>query len=152
MLNHHDLKELLSVLAKYQVKYLIIGGYAVMKYTEPRWTKDIDLLIATDAENASAVFHALQDFGAPLAGLTEKDFEDTSSYYQMGNPPMRVDIFMAIPGVEFEAAWNKRTDADIAGIPVHFLSREDLISSKLATARAQDLLDVENLKKFSPES
>jgi hypothetical protein len=69
-----DFKELLSIFNDYQVKYLVIGGYAVIQYTEPRYTKDLDIWISTEKENARAVFMALCDFGAPLVGLTEDDF------------------------------------------------------------------------------
>ena len=146
MLTSHDFKELLSVLEKHKVRYLIIGGYAVMKYTEPRWTKDLDLLIATDAMNAQAVYAALKEFGAPLSGMTSADFEDQDSFYQMGRPPLRVDVMMAIPGVEFESAWTRREPLSIAGIPAYFISKNDLISAKQATARPQDLIDLENLR------
>jgi hypothetical protein len=149
MLTSHDFKELLSILAKHKVRYLIIGGYAVMKYTEPRWTKDLDLLIAIDPENARAVFVALKEFGAPLIGLTEEDFSDADSFYQMGRPPMRVDIMMSIPGITFEEAWVNREHVDIAGTTALFISRDDLIRAKQATARPQDLIDLENLKRPS---
>ncbi|MCX6868815.1 MAG: hypothetical protein NTV46_21950 [Verrucomicrobia bacterium] len=137
----------MSILAKHEVRYLIIGGYAVMKYTEPRWTKDLDLLIATDPENARAVFAALKDFGAPLAGLSAGDFTDAGSFYQMGRPPMRVDVMMSIPGVTFEQAWLNKETMEITGTPAFFISREDLMLSKQAASRPQDLIDLENLRK-----
>jgi len=149
MLTSHDFKELLSILAKHEVRYLIIGGYAVMKYTEPRWTKDLDLLIAIDPENARAVFAALKEFGAPLTGLTEEDFSDADSFYQMGRSPMRVDVMMSIPGITFEEAWVNRENVDIAGTTALFISREDLIRAKQATARPQDLIDLDNLRRTS---
>lgn len=105
MLTNSDFRELLNLFARHRVRYLVVGGYAVMKYTEPRFTKDLDLRIATDAENANAVFAALKAFGAPLQNLTPNDFTQQEYYYQMGRPPLRVDIMMAIPGVEFESAW-----------------------------------------------
>ena len=74
MLTSPDFKELLNLFKKYNVKYLIIGGYAVMRYTEPRFTKDLDLLISVEPKNATAVYKALKEFGAPLSGLTENDF------------------------------------------------------------------------------
>jgi hypothetical protein len=76
-----------------------------MKYTEPRFTRDLDLWISTDEENARAVFAALKEFGAPLKDLTPRDFAEKGYFYQMGNPPFRLDIMMSIPGVEFESAW-----------------------------------------------
>ena len=64
MLQSRDFKELLSILARHEVRYLVVGGYAVMRYAEPRWTKDLDLWIALDDANAKAVFAALKEFGA----------------------------------------------------------------------------------------
>jgi hypothetical protein len=132
---------------RHKVRYLIVGGYAVMLYSEPRWTKDLDLWIALTVRNSRAVFKSLREFGAPLAGLTAKDFSEPGHYFQMGNPPMRVDVMMAIPGVEFEAAWKRRNTVSIEGLELHFISRDDLIQAKLASGRRQDLADVRALKR-----
>lgn len=149
MLQSQDFKELLSILAKHEVRYLIIGGYAVMLYSEPRWTKDLDLWIAIDAANACAVFKALKEFGAPLTDLSAEDFSEPGYFYQMGNPPLRVDVMMEIPGGDFNEAWNRRNTVSIGENQVHFISREDLIAVKLASGRDQDLKDVECIKKNS---
>lgn len=149
MLQSQDFKELLSILARHEVRYLVIGGYAVMLYSEPRWTKDLDLWIAIDSANARAVFNALKEFGAPLTGLTSEDFSEPGYFYQMGNPPLRVDVMMEIPGADFNEAWNRRNTVSIGDNQIHFISREDLISVKLASGRDQDLKDVESIKKNS---
>jgi len=140
-----DFKELLNIFNENHVRYLVIGGYAVLRYTEPRYTKDIDLWIGVDASNASAVFRSLRQFGAPLAGITEKDFSDDSLYYQMGNPPSRIDILMSIPGVDFEEAWSRREIAEFDGITAVFIAKDDLIRSKIASGRPQDLIDADAL-------
>ena len=108
MLTSSDFRELLNLFEKHDIRYLVVGGYAVMKYSEPRYTKDLDLWIATDPENANSVYVALKEFGAPLANLTANDFTQKDYFYQMGRPPLRVDIMMSIPGVEFEVAWKNR--------------------------------------------
>ncbi len=147
MLTSPDLKELLNLFKKHNVKYLIVGGYAVMRYTEPRFTKDLDLLISVEIKNATAVYNALKEFGAPLSGLTVKDFSQEGYFYQMGRPPMRVDIMMSIPGVKFDDAWSQHEQLTIDGIEMNFISKKDLIASKKASGRSQDLIDVENLEK-----
>ena len=152
MLTSPDFKELLNTLEKYRVRYLVVGGYAVMKYTEPRFTKDLDLWISTDETNSKAVFSALKEFGAPLKGLTPHDFTESGYFYQMGNPPFRLDIMMSIPGVEFETAWVHREKVLLEGMTIPFISRADLIRAKEASGRAQDLLDAENLRKAEQES
>ncbi len=151
MLTSPDFKDLLSILEKHKVRYLVVGGYAVMKYTEPRFTKDLDLWISTDEENSKAVFSALKEFGAPLKGLTPHDFTERGYFYQMGNPPFRLDIMMSIPGVEFETAWVHREEVLLEGLTIPFISRADLIRAKDAGGRAQDLLDAENLRKAEQE-
>jgi hypothetical protein len=122
-----------------------VGGYAVMKYSEPRYTKDLDLWIATDSENANSVYVALKEFGAPLANLTANDFTQEEYFYQMGRPPLRVDIMMSISGVEFEVAWKDRNVVELVGLKIPFISRHDLILAKRASGRPQDKIDVEKL-------
>lgn len=142
-----DFKDLLRLFNDYRVKYLIIGGYAVIKYAEPRYTKDLDVWIRADQDNATAVFQALREFGAPLAGMTVDDFAHEGYFYQMGVPPVRVDILMSIPGLAFDEAWTRRVEAEFDGVPVLFISRADLIASKLASGRPQDLIDADSLKQ-----
>ncbi|MCH8962299.1 MAG: hypothetical protein IH820_13535 [Bacteroidetes bacterium] len=110
MMINSDFKDLLSLFNAYQIKYLVVGGYAVIKYTEPRFTKDLDLWIKADQENAAAVFQALLEFGAPLEGMTEDDFAHEGYFYQMGIPPIRVDILMSVKGLTFEDAWTRRVE------------------------------------------
>jgi hypothetical protein len=134
-------------MASYEVRYLVVGGYAVMRYTEPRYTKDLDLWISTQRENAEAVYAALKEFGAPLENLTAEDFCDEAYFYQMGKPPVRLDIMMSIAGVDFESAWNNREVVQMEELSIPFISRSDLIKAKEASGRPQDLLDSANLRK-----
>jgi hypothetical protein len=134
-------------LAKHEVRYLVVGGYAVMKYTEPRFTKDLDLWIATDERNSQAVFAALKEFGAPLKDLTPGDFREEGYFYQMGNPPFRLDVMMSLPGVAFETAWANREQVQIEGLVIPFISKADLIKNKEASGRDQDRIDVKKLRK-----
>jgi hypothetical protein len=133
-----------------RVKYLVIGGYAVIRYTEPRYTKDLDLWVSADAENARSVYAALKEFGAPLTGLTEQDFAEEGYFYQMGVPPLRVDVLMGIPGVVFSDAWERREETDFGGLRIPFISRRDLIAAKRASGRPQDLLDAQSLTEAEP--
>ena len=125
----------------------MIGGYALIQYAEPRYTKDLDLWVSVDSANANAVFRALAAFGAPLSGLSEKDFSKEGHFYQMGRPPIRVDILMGIPGPSFDDAWRQRYEVDFDGILVPFISRDDLILAKRAAGRPQDILDADLLSK-----
>ena len=101
----------------------MIGDYAVVQYAEQRFTKDLDLWISTDTNNAAAIYTALKIFGALLTGLTEADFSDEGYFYQMGIPPVRVDILMVIPGADFEKAWLNKNEVDFDGLVVQFISK-----------------------------
>ena len=147
MFVNSDFSDLLKLFNDNGVKYLVIGGYAFIQYAEPRYTKDLDLWISTDLENARVVYKALREFGAPLAGLTEDDFAEEGFFYQMGVPPVRVDVLMGIPGLEFEDAWKRRVEVDFDSLSVAFISRQDLITAKRASGRPQDLLDADLLSQ-----
>ena len=145
MFVNSEFSDLLRLFNAGRVRYLVIGGYAVIQYGEPRFTADLDLWVGTETHNAGAVYKALREFGAPLSGLTEDDFSEEGYFYQMGVPPMRVDVLMGIPGVGFETAWKRRVEIDFDGLPVPFISREDLIAAKRASGRPRDMMDVRNL-------
>ncbi|MFQ5616459.1 MAG: DUF6036 family nucleotidyltransferase [Anaerolineales bacterium] len=151
MFVNSDFTDLLKLFSDNNVRYLIIGGYAVIQYAEPRYTKDLDLWISTDTTNAASVYAALRTFGAPLAGLTEDDFSEEGYFYQIGVPPMRVDILMGIPGLKFDKAWNRRGEIDFDGLLVSFISKEDLIAAKRASGRPQDLIDADTLAQVDNE-
>lgn len=140
-----DFKEILSIFNQHEVRYLIVGGYAVMKYSEPRYTKDLDIWVEASEENSKRVYSALREFGAPVGDLSEADFA-IDGFFQMGRPPLRIDILMSIDGVTFEDAWPNRQDGDFDGIPATFLSADDLITNKSASARPQDIVDIESVR------
>lgn len=141
-----DFEEILSILESSRAKYVIVGGHAVMYYTEPRFTKDLDIFIEASATNANIVFDCLRAFGAPLSGLEPKDFESPGYFYQMGRPPLRVDILTSIDGVNFDEAWEGRTRARFGNVEVNLIGREQLIRNKRASGRHIDLHDVEQLE------
>ena len=141
-----DFKELLNIFNENDVRYLIVGAYAVMKYTEPRFTKDLDIWVDSSEENAARVFRSLETFGAPLQGLTPEDFS-TSGFYQMGRPPIRIDILMEVEGITFADAWLHRVSGDFDGVPVFYIDRANLIKNKVLAGRPQDLIDLTALKK-----
>ncbi len=140
-----DFKELLSILNEVQARYLVVGGYAVIEHTEPRYTKDIDLWISADRENAERVYAALQKFGAPLDSVTVEDFTNSELVYHMGRPPARVDILMGLSGLDFETCWRSRVESMYGEVATQFISAQDLITNKRIAGRPQDLMDVENL-------
>jgi hypothetical protein len=150
-----DLKELIRAFNAQGVEYLLVGGYAFGVHAQPRATKDLDLFIRADARNSDAVFRALCQYGAPLGGLTAKDFRDAKTGLQIGVPPNRIDILQQISGVTFNEAWRDRITAMLdADTPTYVISRENLIRNKLAAGREQDILDVKQIQKaavYAPE-
>jgi hypothetical protein len=145
-----DFKELLSIFNDHKVKYLVVGGYAVSFHAQPRATKDLDILIKADADNAAAIYAALANFGAPLTEMTPEDFFiEQGKFYRMGHPPLMVDILPGIVGIDFDQAWQRRIEVMIdaeTGLKAFFISREDLIAATLAAGRPEDLADVEYLR------
>jgi hypothetical protein len=147
---HSDFKELLSTLNAHRVKYLVVGAYAVSIYSQPRATKDLDILVKASADNAKAVFAALAEFGAPPEGLTFADLAEPGPRFRMGREPVGVDVLTAIPGIEFDAAWPRRVEEvvdEASKLRASFISREDLIAAKLASGRPQDIADVDAIRK-----
>lgn len=144
-----DFKELLSAFNAHSVKYLIVGGYAVSLHAQPRATKDLDLFVQADAKNAKALYAAFASFGAPLPGIRVEDFADSSKFFRFGKEPVAVDILLRIDGVDFEDAWTRRVECVIdaeSGLTAFFISKPDLIASKIAAGRMRDLADVEEIR------
>jgi len=147
---YQDYKDLLSVFQSHGVKYLVVGGFAVIYHSQPRFTRDIDLFIKADPENAKAIYAALAAFGAPLQGIRPEDFTDRNSFFRFGRDPKGFDILPSIPGVDFDTAWERRVESVVdttTGLKANFISADDLIASKLASGRTRDLADVEDIRK-----
>jgi len=143
---NQDFRDLLRVFNEEKVRYLVVGGYALIKHSEPRYTKDLDLWVSPDAENAARVFQALTKYGAPLLSMSPTDFMREGYFFTMGLAPNRVDILFDLKGLTFDAAWQRRVCDIVGDIETCFLSRVDLIVNKEAVGRKQDLADVEKLR------
>ena len=145
MLNQ-DFKEFIQSLNDNGVRYLVIGGYAVAFHGHPRYTKDMDVWIAMDAENAANMVKALDQFGFASLGLQAADFLTRDQIIQLGYPPNRIDVITTATGVDFETCYAARVQADVNGVLVNFIDRESLKRNKIAAGRHQDLADVEHLE------
>ena len=142
-----DLIDLFVELNGAEARYLIVGAHAVIHYAGPRYTKDLDLWTDPTRANAPRVWSALKSFGAPLAELSEDDLVTPGLIFQMGQPPVRVDIMTSVEGLEFASCWQRAEATTFGGVPVRVLHLDDLLINKRAVARPQDLLDVERLEK-----
>lgn len=119
---YQDYKDLLSAFQSLGVKYLVVGGFAVIYHAQPRFTKDLDLFIKRDLANAKATYAALAEFGAPLQGIRPDDFTDRNNFFRFGRDPKAFDILPDIPGVDFDAARGRRVETVVdekTGLPRH---------------------------------
>ena len=152
-MNHHrDFEELLSALSSERVELLIVGAYAVMAVTEPRYTKDLDVWVRPSRANARRVYRALKRFGAPLDNLRVHDLEREGIIFQIGVEPVRIDILTQVDGIDFEGALQRARRGKYGNVEVAFLSVADLIENKKRVGRPQDLLDVAKLEALAPKT
>ena len=145
MLNQ-DFREFIQSLNNNDVRYLVVGGYAVALHGYPRYTKDIDIWIELSQENATNIIHALDDFGFGSLELKVSDFLDPEVIIQLGYPPDRIDFILSPSGVDFQTCFSNRFIVEIEGVQVNFIDLENLRKNKEATGRKQDLADLENLE------
>jgi hypothetical protein len=138
-------KEFVESFIANDVRFLIVGGYAVAAHGLPRYTDDLDAWIWVSPENAKRVLHSLEAFGFCGLGLTEDDFVKPDSVIQLGYPPYRIDILTSIEGVEFDDAWSSRVIVAIDNLEVPFIGRVDLLANKRAAGKPQDIADVARL-------
>ena len=141
-----DFLELLRVFAKHKVAYAVIGGYAVGIHAEPRYTKDLDILIVPEKKNAKALLAALSEFGAPISNLSVDELATPGLLYVFGIPPLRVDILNRIVGANVKALIKRAKKIKIADTSLKVVAIADLMMLKKLAGRKQDLADIEKLK------
>jgi hypothetical protein len=142
-----DYAEILSALFAENAEFLVVGAFALAAHGAPRTTGDIDLWVNPDPANARRVWQALLKFGAPLSGFSPDDFSKPDVVFQMGAPPVRIDLLTSIDGVEWNEAWAGRLVKEVEGVRVPVLSSEHMIRNKRATGRPQDLVDADILER-----
>ena len=147
-----NFKELLLAFNEHDVEYLIVGAHALAAHGRIRATKDLDLWVRPEQSNAQRALQALLHFGAPLSDLTADDLGRKETVFQIGLPPLRIDIITSIDGVEFEEAWPDRVETSFGSVPAFVISRRHLITNKKTTARMQDLADVQQLESMEDGS
>ena len=147
MLPNQDFKDLFVELNAYGVEFLVVGAHALAAHGHVRATKDLDVWVRPNRENAIRILRALRSFGAPTHFVTEEDLSSPGITFQIGVEPIRVDIITSVDGLTFEPAWQNRIASDYGGEPVFVVSREDLIRNKRAAARPQDLVDIAALER-----
>jgi hypothetical protein len=143
---NRDFVEMLSALSAEKAEFLVVGAHAMAAHGYPRATGDLDIWVHPTPGNAKRVWRALAAFGAPLGELSEAELASPGIVFQIGLAPCRIDLLTGIDGVEFPAAWPRRTAVQIGGTSVPVIGREDLIANKRASGRAKDLIDLARLE------
>jgi hypothetical protein len=140
---NQDFVDLLRAFIAADVRFLVVGAYALAIHGRPRATGDLDVWVEASVANARRVMVALREFGAPMHNLREGDFAAAGVTYQMGLPPRRIDILTELTGLAFADAWPGRVRRPFGELEVDFIGRDDFIRNKRATGRAKDRGDIE---------
>ena len=146
MIINKDFREFIELLNSNNVKYLVVGGYAVAFHGYPRYTKNMDIWIWINENNAKQLIKTLEEFGFSSLGLKKEDFLKPEYVIQLGYPPNRIDILTKISGLEFEKCYKSRIKTNMDGITIDFINLENLKKNKKAIGRFKDLADLENLE------
>ena len=139
-----DFKEFIQCLNSNNVKYLLLGGWAVGIYGHPRATKDIDFLISNNPENLINLQNAFFDFGAPPVNI--EYFRKKGNVVRFGNSPIKIDIINEASGINIEDCYSRKKIITVENIKISVISKDDLIINKKSTGRKSDLADVEKLE------
>jgi hypothetical protein len=140
-----DFSEFLKLLNDNQVRYLVVGGYAVAFHGHPRYTKDLDIWIESTRDNAVKILRALDAFGFKSLGIQEDDLIHSDQIIQLGYPPNRIDLITSASGIEFSDCYPSHLTARVDDIDLPFIDLESLLKNKKASGRLQDLADIEHL-------
>ena len=140
-----DLREFIELLNALDVRYMVVGAFALAYHGHPRYTGDIDLFIERSAENADRVMQVIQKFGFGDLALTVDDFLQEDQVIQLGVSPNRIDLLTFLSGISFQEAWATREHGEIDGLNVPFISKEMFKRNKVASGRTRDLADLEQL-------
>ncbi|MEY2779333.1 MAG: hypothetical protein RL623_513 [Actinomycetota bacterium] len=142
---NRDYQELLQSFVSHNVRFLIVGGYALAAHGHPRYTKDLDIWVWTDPSNAERIVMSLESFGFDGLGLSAEDFQELGVVVQLGHEPQRVDILTFATGLDFATAYENRIMVSIGSLEVPFVLINDLRTNKLATGRLRDIADAADL-------
>lgn len=142
---NQDFLDLLRAFIDHDVRFMVVGAYALGVHGRPRATGDLDVWVDPTPENAERLVRALEQFGAPMAQVSAADFSRPGIVFQMGLPPLRIDVLTELSGLAFGEAWPGRTQAAFGPLSVDVIGREAFIKNKRASGRGKDLGDIEAL-------
>lgn len=141
-----DYEEFFKSLNAHNIKYLVVGAHAVIFYSEPRYTKDIDIWVPSELNDPKNVWKALKDFGAPLRHLTLDDLANKKLIFQIGVPPVRIDVLVDVPGADIKRAWKNKVKTVYGKTPIYVIGLKELLAVKERVGRPQDKIDASALR------
>lgn len=142
-----DFQEFLSLLIRNEVRFLVVGGYAVGVHGYPRFTGDLDIFVAISNENAARLVTVFREFGFDLPELSKEPFMESRRIVEIGREPTKIQVMTNISGLTFDEAWPSRVTVELGGLRVPFIGYSDLLRNKRASGRAKDAVDAESLEK-----
>jgi len=149
MILEKDFEDFVKLLNKFEVAYMVVGGYALALHGRPRHTGDLDIWIDVSEDNADKLVKVLQKFGMGSLGLVKKDFLRHGYINQIGYPPLRIDILNSIDGISFKEAANGMQKIQLENdLAINFIGLDDFLKNKQASGRKQDLADILEIKKL----
>jgi len=154
-----DFEDLIILLNKNGVKYCIVGGFAVIFYTIPRYTGDMDILVESSLENVNKTIQALKEFGIPTHGISAKDMVWEGKIIEIGRPPVMLHIMTKIDGVKSGEVWENIVKAKYGKTKAFFIGLEELINNKKICSlkskrmnKIQDAFDLKLLQKLKKKN
>jgi predicted nucleotidyltransferase len=144
-----DFRDLLAAFAASGVRYVVLGGYAVIFHGRPRATKDLDLFVAIDPENRRRLADALTGFGAPPNVVNGARDLKAGEIVYFGTSPLRVDLLGSASGIEFEDVYPRAVETYLDGVLVRLIGLRDLIANKRASGRSRDVEDCAELERIA---
>jgi hypothetical protein len=145
---NEDFRDMLEALHEAGDRFVVVGGYAVAFHGHPRATKDLDVLVLPEPDNAKCVYSALAAFGAPLDAfeVRSEDFATYDGVLQLGVPPRRIDILNRVDGISFAEAVADGQTFEVDGRAIPVIGLDALLKNKRASGREQDVADVKALE------
>ena len=144
-----DFKEFIALLNAHEVRYLIVGGYAVGFHSRPKFTQDIDIWVENSKQNSLRLRKVLEEFGFGSSDISIEDLTSPDKVIQLGNAPLRIDLMTSISGIGFKSAYENRVTGNYFNIDANFISLNDLIINKKSSKREKDSEDLRWIKKYS---
>lgn len=144
---HNDFRDFILELNKFEVEYMVVGGYSVILHGYSRTTGDLDIWVNKTNANYKKLVKAFSGFGLAIFDMTEENFLSNPNIdvFSFGKPPVSIDILTDVKGLEFDACFRNASFVEVDKLKVRLIEYRDLIKAKKASGRPKDMDDLENL-------